>query len=217
MSRMKLFLLSALAISALGTAFSASAQATPEWWVEGSVIKSAEKLATEVKVPELITFQTSAITVKCSKLQVNGGFVRPKNENSAESLVFSGCEVPGDAKCMVENIKTKALNLPLQGTTGAISLNFVPTSGNVIAAFNITGCENKATSGEKKIKSNAKTGIGMKCEYPDVETEQINHKLNFNSKSGSELEMENGAKSEPLSLIAIVEWALATAKKWSAL
>ncbi|HEY0391855.1 MAG TPA: hypothetical protein VGC63_09120 [Solirubrobacterales bacterium] len=217
MSRAKLLLLSALVVSALGTTFSASAQATPEWWVEGGLIKTAEKLAAEVKVPELITFQTSALTVKCSKLQVTGGFVRPENKNSAESLVFSGCEVPGDAKCVVENIKTTAQNFPLQGTKGAISLNFVPTSGAVIAAFNITGCENKATSGKKTIKSNAKTGIGMKCEYPDVEMEQVNHKLNFNATSGSELEMENGLKTESLSFIAIVEWALATAKKWSAL
>jgi hypothetical protein len=217
MHRFKLFALSLLTLSALTAGLSASAQAAPEWWVEGSVIKTAEKLATEVKVPELITFQTSAITIKCSKMQVIGGVVRPKNENSAESLVFSSCEVPGDAKCTVENIKTKALKLPLQGKVGAISLNFVPTSGNVIAAFNITGCENKATTGEKKIKSNIGTGIGMKCDYPDVEFEQVNHKLEFDATSGSELEMENGPKSEPLLLLAIVEWALATAKKWSAL
>jgi hypothetical protein len=217
MHRTRKFLLGLLAISILWGCFSASAEATPEWWVEGSVIKAAEKLAAEVKVPESITFQTSAITIKCSKLQVNGGFVRPGNENSAESLVFSGCQVPSDSKCVVENIKTTPLKFPLGGSTGAVSLNFAPTSGNVIAAFNITGCENKGNSGEKKFKSNPKTGTGMKCEYPDVGFEQVEHKLDFNSKSGSELEMESGLKSEPLSLIAIVQWALATAKKWSAI
>jgi hypothetical protein len=220
MSRSKLFLLSLLALCALSTGFSASADATPEWWVAGGVIKTAEKLTTKVEVPEPIVFQSGAITIECSKLEVTGGFVRPKNENSAESLVFSECKVPGDATCVVETIKTKALKFPLAGTAGAISLNFAPTTENVIATFKITSCTNKATSGEKVIKSNSKTGIGMKCDYPGVESEQLNHELEFSAKSGSELEIESEpkgeAKSEPLSLLALVKWALASAKKWSA-
>jgi hypothetical protein len=214
MSKMKLFLLSLLAVSALSAVVSASALASPEWWVEGKVIKTAEKLASEPKVPEFVTIKNEKLGIQCSKLTINGGFVRPENKNSAESLTFGACKVAGGSKCEVEDFKTQPLTFPLEGSTGKISLNFRPTTGSLIAVANVKNCpaEEKSLEGKKEIAI-GKGAKGMDCEYPDVEKEMITHTLNFSSTSGSEIQMEG----EPASILGIVEWVLATVKKWSAL
>jgi hypothetical protein len=214
MSSMRLFLLSLLAVSALSAVTSASALASPEWWVEGKVIKTAEKLGGEPKVPEVITIKTEKLGIQCSKLTIAGGFVRPGNKNSAESLTFGGCKVVGGSGCEVENIKTKPLTFPLEGSTGKISLNFRPETGTLIAIVNVKNCpaEEKSLEGTREIAA-SKAAKGMDCEYLDVEKEMTTHKLNFSTTSGSEIEMGG----EPASFLGIVEWALATVKKWSAL
>lgn len=209
-----LFLLSLLTVFAFSAGMSTSAFASPEWWVKGSVIKTAEKLASEVKVTEAITIEAEELAIQCSKMEVIGGVIRPENKNTAESLVFRSCEVIGDAECDVEDIKTKPLVFPLEGKKGAISLNFKPESGNVIATVQITNCPlaELGRESERVITSNKETGKGMVCEYPDVETEQTTHQLDFSETSGSEIALGG----EPASFRAVVQWALLSNQKWSA-
>jgi predicted metal-binding protein len=210
-----LFLLSILAISVFGAVMSSSAFASPEWWVEGKVIKTAEKLSSAVKVTEAITIETEELAIQCSEMKVVGGIIQPGNKNSAESLVFSSCGVVGNPECEVEDIKTKPLVFPLEGKTGKISLNFKPESGNVIAAVQISSCPlaEAGRESERVITSNEETGKGMVCEYPDVETEKTAHQLNFSGTSGSQIALGG----EPASFRALVQWSLFSNEKWSAL
>lgn len=209
-----LFLLSMLAISAFSACASTSAFATPEWWVEGKVIKTAEKLSGEVKVTEAITIETEELAIQCAKMEVIGGVIRPENKNTAESLTFRNCEVAENPECEVEDIKTKPMVFPLEGKSGKISLNFKPESGNVIGTVQITNCPlaKVGRESEQVITSNEETKKGMVCEYPDVETEKTTHQLNFSGTSGSQIALGG----EPASFRALVQWALFSGKKWSA-
>lgn len=189
--------------------------ASPEWWVEKSVIKVTEKIAPKGKIISPITIKTGKFLVKCTEDTVKNGIAGPGNKNSMESLVVQGCKVSGAAACVVPTIESVPLVFSLirveEKETKKIRLNFTPEAegSNLLAKITITG-ESCAFAGVYKLTTGEKAG--MQCEYPGVETEKKEHELNFSEGSGSELEV-NGEKAI---LSGVVDFGLVSGKEWSA-
>ncbi len=214
MSKAKIILLSLLALCAFGATTATSAHATsPEWWVNGSVIEEDEKLAAKATVTTPFIISTAAFSLRCKEITVNNGFIRVGNlNNSIESLSFEACDIPAMPACTVANFKSKPLVFKLENPEkkeGKIILNFLPKSSSLLAEFPITGTGCSA-AGNKELKSGASKG--MICTYPGVETEKVEHELNFGEKSGTEITI-NGA---PATFTGVMQYKLASGSEWSA-
>jgi len=211
MSRTRFILLGLMSAVALSAVMATSAlAAAPEWWVEGSVIKVAEKIAPKGNLLTPIIIKSSKVTIECTEDTVKNGFIGPGNKNSMESLVMGGCKIPTLPSCVIPTVESNPLVFPLirLEEKGKIKLNFTPETGKLLAKITVKGeCAAKGsyelTVGEK---------AGMQCEYPGVETEKKEHELNFSEGAGSEL-LLNGEKAI---LTGIVHFGLASGKLWSA-
>ncbi len=204
--------LSLLLLVAIGAVAAApAAAASPEWWVEGSEITTAEAISETVTVKKAATLKVSGITISCSTVKVKSGVIEPGNKNSG-TLAFENCSIVGASGCEVVNFNSEPLVFPLERNSGALKLNFLPASGTTLAVVrvNILGGGPCAAAGTYTVTSGAK--VGMVCAYPDVETEKKEHKLVFNSETGSVV-FVNSVKAtfEGEFIVTLV-----SGKKWSA-
>lgn len=211
MSRASAILLSLLALLVFGAAMAAPAFASPEWWVSGNPLSGSEKLAGSPTVVKPFVIASSAFKIECSKVGLVGGVIEQTNKNILKSFEFSSCIVVGNTKCEVVSFKTEPLNFPLQGEKGNLKLNFQPTSGSLVALITIkeigATCSAKGTH---KLTSGPKSG--MVCNYPAVETESIEHELQFGEGSGSEVALDGNAAT----FTGVIKFSLESGSKWSA-
>jgi len=212
MKRASLSALVLVAVFAL-SAVAASA-ATPEWWVAGKLLEGTEKLGEPTKITHPVVIKTASLAVECSTVTVEAGAIGAKNENSAQSLGFQGCQVVGSPACEVANIKTEPLNFPLEKPATVIKLRFTPKSGILIAVINVKSVSGQTclVAGTKELTTGGGEKGGMNCNYPNVEIEAVEHTLEFTATSGSEVKV-NG---EPAEFIATFAWKLASSKAFSA-
>jgi hypothetical protein len=204
--------LSLLLLVAIGAVAAApAAAASPEWWVEGSEIAKAETIAETVTVKKGATFTVSGTTISCSTVKMKSGVIEPGNKNSG-TLAFGNCSIVGEPKCEVVNFNSEPLVFPLERTSGALKLNFLPANGSTLAMVkvNTIGAGPCAAAGTYTVTSGAKAG--MECSYPDVETEKKEHRLVFNSETGSVVSI-NGVKATFEGEFIVT---LASGNKWSA-
>lgn len=212
MSKVRLTMLGLLVVYALSVVLAPSASAaTPEWWVEGKVLTGTEKVSEETKATGEAVLKSTGINVGCATVAVEGGSIGAKNEDTLNAVVFTKCTVVSPSGCEVAKIKSEPLVFPLEESGSVIKLNFRPKSGTLIAAITVTGssCTAKGTvdvtvSGEKG---------GMDCNYPGVETESLEHTLEFTKTSGSSFKIGSLTGE----LIANFKWKLASKKLFSAL
>jgi hypothetical protein len=176
--QIQLLLLAILAIGMLGV--SASAQATPTWWVEGKALAASETeaIAETTNVLKAFVIKTPKLAIECTTVALEKSLVEGTKARTDQSMIIGGCKLVGVSGCTVAAIKSKPLSSVLEGTTGKLKLNFKPTSGTEVATVSIsgTGCPG----------SFVLTGT-MACEYPGVETESVDHILDFSVESGSKL------------------------------
>lgn len=207
MLRIKQITLCILAMFVLSAvAASAASAASPAWWVAGSLLKSGEKasLAETTTVAKAFEFKTATFDVKCETVQLEEAFIEGEKTRSEHGVVFSGCKDIEQPECEVASIKTQPLTAVLSGTTGNFKLKFKPTSGTEIATITLVG--EKCT-----FSISAKVTGEMNCNYKEVETEAIEHRLEFTPTSGSKIEI-GGSKGEFIGTDVV---RLASGKNWS--
>jgi hypothetical protein len=211
MSATRSTLLGLLVVYALSLALAAASAsaATPEWWVEGKLLTETEKLTSEaIKAPENIIIKGPSVGISCDVVKVEGGTIT-KSEGNANALLFEGCKVSSPSGCEVAKIKTEPLTFPLEKSGSVIKLKFKPQTGSLIAAFVLEG---KSCTSKLAVEVTASKEEGMDCNYPGVETESLEHTLEFTKSSGTSFKV-NG---EPAEFIANFKWKLELGKLFSA-
>jgi hypothetical protein len=164
MRSIKVALLLAAAVCAFAsTAVAASAA---EWKVEGKVLSGKEAISPTTKVVEDFTLASAGVTITCTGLEDEGGFIEAPNKNGATALVFKGCEVTEGACKVSETLKTNAVKSTAEGKT----ITFEPTSGTNFITIDFEGSE-CALKGKKEVTGKVKVSA------PTGETEETEQEL----------------------------------------
>ena len=202
--------LAALVVSAL-LASSASAT-TPQWIVEGKALEkgATEAIAKSTTVTESFSIKTTVagvmLKVQCTNVTLPGSLIEGERTRKDNSFEMEGCSLAsGPATCHVPaTIKLKPLTSTLEGTAGSFKLKFVPTTETEVMTITFSGAECPLTAVKLVIEGT------MSCNYPGVETEQVNHVLEFSLTSGTELKRAG----EKVTLTGKDEFWLTSSKKW---
>ncbi len=191
MRRMKLVGLAIVAVLALGATMTASAFAAsnnPEFKVEGlAVAAGGEELAASATTSQVL--KAPNITIECSSLVAKSGSkLLPLGLNS-ETLVYSGCGVPGKSACVVKNvggtggtIETQPLNSRLEWASETAANNeeenktdtlFEPETGEagLFVELEVSGTCPFLTTGKHKV-----TGEVL-VENENTTAEALSHSL----------------------------------------
>jgi hypothetical protein len=176
---------SLLLLLAIGVVAAApAAAASPEWWVNSSEISKTETIAETVTVKKAATLTLGSATASCTALKMKSGSIAPHNTNKG-TLTFESCTIVGGSHCEVPNFNSEPLVFPLE-RSGSLKLNFQPASGSTLAVIVVKNNGGTCSAAGTYTMTSGPT-IGMECNYPDVETEKKEHRLVFNSETGSEV------------------------------
>ena len=178
----------------------------PKWWVGGKLFDAGtEPLAEETTVTAPLKLQLtfkkgegSGFTIECAKVKLKNAQIEGPSSRSEEAQVYEDCVVVGQPGCSArsisepkgsETIATEPLSATLEGTVGHIKLKFKPKSGGRIAAYYVEGTCNPGEEG------NYEADGDMICGYPNVETEEPEHLLEFTVASKSKVKVTGASKT----------------------
>jgi hypothetical protein len=186
---------------------SSAAAASPAWWITGTLLKakSTAAVAETTTVTTPFSIKTSFIGFECGAIAVQDAFIEGEKTAKGNSIVFKNCKVTSTPSCTIPStIETLPLTATLEGTSKNFKLNFAPTTGKVLAEIEFSGtmC---SLAGERPLEGT------MACNYPGVETESVNHLLEFTATSGSTLKLG----VEGADFAGIDEFWLSSKSKWS--
>jgi hypothetical protein len=182
-SRFKRLASCLVALCALSAALTSTAwAASPQWFVAGTALKTGEQrtIAEATTVTEAFEIKTSQVTVVCPSLKLEKSLIEGEKARSDHAMILEGCEDVTATRCKVGTITSKPLSSVLEGEKGKLKLNFKPTSGEEVTTIKISGAECAA-------EMTFVVSGTMACNYPGVETEAVDHKLEFSASSGSKL------------------------------
>ncbi len=198
----------ALVVSAL---FASSAAATtPVWVIEGAPLAkgATQALAKSTNVTETFSIKTtvggSSIKVACTGMALPNSLIKGESTREDDPFEMTGCTFTGPSSCsMPSSFKFQNLTSTLEGTAGSFKLKFAPSAETPVMKIPITGslCP---FAGELEV-----TGT-MSCNYPGVETEAVNHVLEFSLTSGTELKFAGNK----VTLTGKDEFWLSNSKRW---
>lgn len=200
-----LFLLvSALASLALA---SSALAASPAWWVNGSLLKTGEReaLAETTNVKENFAIDIGSNDIVCSTVTFKHSYIEGEKARSDESIVLGNCTATNENCHIATSIKLAPLKSTLISESGETKLRFEPASGSEVATISFTGAK-CPLSGKVTIDGT------MACNYPGVETEQVEHVLDFTLSSGTNLKVG----STTVTLQGVDGFTLLSGKNWSA-
>lgn len=200
---------------------------TPKWWSEGKLMTGSEPIAesTTVTAPFKLTLTQEKISeigsIQCSEVKVKGGTIEAPGTRTESAVEYAGCKVyepkPNSAventKCIVagSHFVTNPLKGTLEGPHGAEKLKFVPQSGSELGLFEIEGAS-------CSFKGLFHADGDMVCNYEEVETEKVEHPLEFTPSSGTEVTLSGPAQTEPKRGVTVsYKVHLSSGKLWSAL
>jgi hypothetical protein len=198
-------LLAMLALSAV--AASSAAAASPAWWVTGSLLKekSTAAIAETTTVITTFSFTTPTVGLQCGAISAESAFIEGEKTAKAKSIVFKNCKAIKPTTCSIPaSDETLPLTATLEGTSKHFKLNFAPTTGKVLAEIEFSGASCSLT-GIKALEGT------MACNYPGVETESVDHLLEFTATSGSLLKLVG----EEAVFTGLDEFWLVSKSKWS--
>ena len=139
--KIKMIGLTLIAICAFGAVSAGAAQAAPNWTIEGKTLAAATASNTETIEVEntesiRLTVPGITLTIECKKLATTGAEIKEEFKDSATSLTFSECKIPGSPFCVVKNlggvngtIATPAVKSELKTTDGVVYDYFTPQTG----------------------------------------------------------------------------------------
>lgn len=194
--------------------------ARPKWWVEGKLLIGSEVLAETTTVPPAEPFElnmmgkgiaTEPFTIRCSSVRLENAAIEGPSARHEEHVVYENCIAVGKPECTVATTPTQPLQAHLEGSSGNEKLRFVPQSGKEIANYIVSGtlC---------KVKGEYEADGEMICNYKFVETESLEHPLEFTASSGSKVKVRvnHAAKETAVPFTGTDDVHLASGKKWSA-
>jgi hypothetical protein len=198
-------LLAMLVLSAI--AASSAAAESPAWWITGSLLKAKSTAAiaetTTVTTPFSVT--TPAVGFQCGAIAAESAFIEGEKTAKGKSIVFKTCKITKPTTCSIPATdETLPLTATLEGTSKHFKLNFAPTTGKTLADIDFEGIE-CSIAGQKPLEGT------MACNYPGVETESVDHLLEFTATSGSLLKLTG----EEAVFTGLDEFWLASKSKWS--
>jgi hypothetical protein len=207
MAHLKSVSVCVLATLICGSAFVASASAAPAFWVEGKLLAtgSTEAIAEKTEVVRPFVVSAAGGSAECRVARASSALIEGENKAAARALIFEECSTSQENCKVVSPITTKPLTILLEGTSGALKLNFKPASGNIIETVEFSGSGCKA---RRLVLEGS-----MACNYPGVETEATDHLLEFSAGSGSRLEVAG----KPAELSGLDKFWLASKKLWAAI
>jgi len=189
------------------------AEKAPKWWVEGALLSGSEAIAEATNVTQDFKQEMHGkpgdFVVQCDEVKVKSGTITSPGSRSEKALAYEDCEVVGKSECAVATTETEPLEATLEGSAGAITLKFKPKSGTLIAKWKVNQVAGKPLC---VVKGLYKANGTMICGYKGVETETLDHPLEFTATSGSKVTV--GGK--PAEFTGTDEVHLASGKKWSA-
>jgi hypothetical protein len=192
MSRIKLVLLSAVAVLVVSALASASASAAPHWLVCKKVAAGTGKFAEgecktlggtgeweATKMTAILEIEgtsgvsklkteigSTAVTIVCNKDKVAGTVEDPGN--SEATITYEECSIENASTCKVANIKAEVLDRLIE-KGGVIEDEFFEKAGAGFTTVVITGC---TLNGSFKV-----TGTQV-CSLPEGEVFKKLHELN---------------------------------------
>jgi hypothetical protein len=199
---------------------------TPKWWLAGKLMTGSEPIAesTTVTAPFKLILTQEKISeigsIQCSEVKVKGGTIEAPSTRTESAVEYAGCKVyepkPNSAventKCVVagSHFVTNPLKGTLEGPPGSEKLKFVPQSGSELGVFEIEGpsCS---------FKGLFHADGDMVCNYDEVETEKVEHPLEFTPSSGTEVTLSGPAGTPPKEGVTVsYQVHLSSGKPWSA-
>lgn len=197
--------LTAIAVPA---GFSAAAQAAEgTWWIAGSPFKGTAELSETTSVTSNFKLEMHGkgilFTIECEGVKIKGAQIENGTERSDPSDGFEKCFAVGKPTCTVSSTVAKPLKAVIEGSTGAFKLKFAPKTGTEIASWTVSNCG--AESGTYLADGT------MTCKYPGIETEAVEHPLEFSSTSGSSVTVGGVASAFTLTYSD----KLKSGQKWS--
>jgi len=192
----------------------------PKWWVEGNLLVGTEALAETTTVPPAEPFElnmmgkgiaTEPFTIRCTSVRLENAEIEGPSTRRDEHVVYEGCIAVGKAECAVATTPTQPLQAHLEGPSGNEKLRFAPQAGNEIANYVVTGAS-------CKVKGEYEADGEMICNYKFVETEKLEHPLEFTKTSGSKVKVRvnHAAKETSVPFTGTDDVHLASGKEWSA-
>lgn len=133
MTKVRLILISCMAMLGLFAANAVAAQAAPHWNVNGTALTGKENIEIVKSTP--FTLEASILgheheKIECAGLSETGGYIEAPNLDGAESLTFSECFMPTAPACVVPDIETEPVSSELiEGSDGKLYDKFVPAAG----------------------------------------------------------------------------------------
>jgi hypothetical protein len=188
MCRIRLLVLSALAVLMVGVVAVAPALASSSFELSG---RSSDELAEQPTMtePMVLEDQEKAVpTIECSKVQIHHGVVVSGSEDiKIGSLRFDSCtDTTEPTKCAISTIETTEISDKLESEgeakSGDTEEKFTPASGTEFASIKP---KNKGTETCESIGKLALDG-DLVSKIEDNEGSEDTHKLNFNMTKGSD-------------------------------
>lgn len=216
MSRIRVIMLSMLAVFAVSAVASASASAAADvWTVAGKTVEGTEKVSVVSEAAGQVAWKLGWNTfgVECKKATLNGGLLEKEGKASASSIAFEECTVTSPAKeCEVEGKTiTSSAGTGVGETSGTKHLLKITPTGGTFATFKLTGAGCGTAKGSHSAKGKVTCEAGESEAL--VETEAVTHKLLCNVTTASK---ELLVGEEPASLSGEGGLKLGSGALWSA-
>jgi hypothetical protein len=207
MSRIRLSLLSLVAVFAISAIASASASAIEFEFAGSGVLENAVGVGAagfELKAAGLPTINCTVVELE------TGAIVNGTAKNSANAIEFKNCTDTSDpTECAVPNIKTKPVKSTLEGVAPAATDKFEPASGTEFVAVKINSISpfTCLAAGLDKVTGTATASA------PNSENAEPEHTITFDVDN---TELKFAAKNAEFDGEATLELADETDRVWSA-
>jgi hypothetical protein len=216
MSRVKVMLLSLLAVFAASAVVSSTASAAHVYLIEQTELLSSEAIEDqgqnaklEVKIPG----QAISIFIQCQE-ELSTGVIKPKGESTFR-IEYKNCYVVENStgkKIFLVNCTVKE-PIVAEGTDQLIEHSIDEFKGSgaekLFSEITIEGAKCVGVAGKYKV-----TGTQV-CAVPEAEFEKVLHHL-ICTPAGSHLVYGTGEKTEPAQLFSEEQIRLKSLKVWAA-
>jgi hypothetical protein len=212
MSRVRLLLLSILAVLAVGAIASASASAAGQWWVSAAKFSGTEEITAHLKVgtKSVLTSKLPGgeeVELVSPKISIKKADIFNNNKDLAEEITFLETTLAKPVGCVLSSpsVVVRPVVTELVVVGGKVYDLFTPKAGAEFVTLTLTGC---AGEGKYKVTGQAR------CEVQEPNVEAENKLCLFNAAAAGAIGLKFG--TEPATLTAETEFLLVKKQKWSA-
>ncbi len=156
MSKVRILVLASFAAFALSAIAAGSAQAG--WLVLGSLLVGSTAVSPSTITDKEGVLSWSTLTIKCPKLEVDGGVISEPDKFLATSLLFLECRAtPAECELTKPEVHTLPIEglVTLEGALAAVATVKPDTSGKIFATFEFKPEKKCAAEGKQAVTGTA--------------------------------------------------------------